>query len=72
MTKDNGKIEGRVIRDSDGMVAYHYIRNGSPFRKVLFQIDKCGDLIIKDPGSGKFMKIGRVFEVEGATLYVFF
>ena len=73
MGKYNGKIEGRVIRDPDGMIAYHYIRNGNPRRQVLFQIDKgTGKLLIKDHGSGDLVIVGQALEIEGITLYVFF
>ena len=72
MGKYDGRIEGRVIRDPDGKVAYHYIRNGNPRRQVLFQITKSRKLLIKDHGSGELVNIGQAFEVEGITLYVFF
>ena len=61
---------GQIRVDSDGMLAYHYVKDGRNFRKSLFRISG-GVILIKDPGSGEQVAIGYVLEAEGLKLFIF-
>jgi len=72
MGQKDDKIDGKLLTDSDGMVSFHYYKNGQWRRKVLFQIATAGELLIKDPGTHKIVRIGRVINAEGINLFIFF
>lgn len=61
----------RVILDSDGAVAYHYVRNGKNHRLVLCKVGEDQKLFIKDPTSKKQVLVGELVRVGDILLLVF-
>lgn len=65
---DSRRLPGLHL-DSDGMLSWHYCKNGRWFRDVLFKVEGT-QALYRDPISKEDFVIGRVIEIDGGPLIV--